>query len=64
MRNEYDFSKGKQNPYINKLQKQISITLDIDTIVEDSEMDEILVFENDLKKGLSDINNGQYKIVE
>ena len=32
MRNEYDFSKAKQNPYIKKLRKQISIRIDIDTI--------------------------------
>ena len=32
MRNEYDFSKAKLNPYIKKLRKQISIRLDIDTI--------------------------------
>jgi len=32
MRKEYDFSKGKPNPYIKKLRKQISIRIDIDTI--------------------------------
>jgi predicted DNA binding CopG/RHH family protein len=32
MRREYDFSNAKQNPYINKLRKQISIRIDIDTI--------------------------------
>ena len=32
MRNEYDFSKAKLNPYIKKLRKQISIRIDIDTI--------------------------------
>ena len=32
MRKEYDFSKGKLNPYIKKLRKQISIRLDSDTI--------------------------------
>ena len=32
MRNEYDFSKAKPNPYIKKLRKQISIRIDIDTI--------------------------------
>ena len=32
MRNEYDFSKAKINPYIKKLRKQISIRIDIDTI--------------------------------
>ncbi|WP_461255086.1 CopG family antitoxin [Treponema sp. R80B11-R83G3] len=32
MRNEYDFTNAKPNPYIKKLRKQISIRLDIDTI--------------------------------
>ena len=32
MRKEYDFSKGKPNPYIKRLRKQISIRIDIDTI--------------------------------
>ena len=33
-------------------------------IVDDDEMNEILAFEKDLKKGLNNIKNGQYKIVE
>jgi len=32
MRKEYDFSKAKQNPYVKKLRKQISIRIDMDTI--------------------------------
>jgi predicted DNA binding CopG/RHH family protein len=32
MLNEYDFSKSKKNPYINKLKKSITIRLDSDTI--------------------------------
>ena len=32
MRNEYNFSKAKLNPYIKRLRKQISIRIDIDTI--------------------------------
>ena len=32
MRKEYDFSNAKLNPYINKLQKKVSIKIDIDTI--------------------------------
>lgn len=31
--------------------------------VDDVEMNEILTFEKDLKKGLNDIKNGRYKIV-
>ena len=32
MREEYDFTNAKPNPYIKKLRKQISIRIDIDTI--------------------------------
>ena len=32
MRKDYDFSKGKRNPYARRLKKQITIRLDTDTI--------------------------------
>lgn len=32
MRTDYDFSKSKKNPYINKLKQQITIRLDTDTV--------------------------------
>lgn len=32
MREEYDFSKSRKNPYVQKLKKQITINLDSDTI--------------------------------
>ena len=32
-------------------------------IVDDTEMNEILFFKKDLKKGLDDIKNGRYKII-
>ena len=32
-------------------------------IVDDNEMNEILFFRKDIKKGLNDINNGRYKII-
>jgi uncharacterized protein (DUF4415 family) len=32
MKKEYDFSKGKKNPYITDLKKQITIRLDAETI--------------------------------
>ena len=32
MRDEYDFSAARKNPYAKKLKKQISINLDVDTI--------------------------------
>lgn len=34
-----------------------------ETVVDDEEMNEILAFEKDLKKGLSDISNGRYKVI-
>ena len=35
-----------------------------DNIVDDTEMNEIMTFEKNIKKGLSDIEKGQYKIIE
>lgn len=32
MRNEYDFSNARKNPYAKKLKKQITINLDAETI--------------------------------
>lgn len=32
MKNEYDFSKAKKNPFASKLKKQITIRLDISTV--------------------------------
>lgn len=32
MKDEYDFSNAKQNPYIGKLKQQITINIDSDTI--------------------------------
>jgi len=32
MKKEYDFSKGKKNPYITDLKKQVTIRLDSETI--------------------------------
>jgi len=40
MRKEYDFSKGKRNPYAAKLKKQITIRLDDLTINYFKEMAE------------------------
>ena len=33
-------------------------------VVDDNEMNEILFFEKDLKRGLNDVKNGRYKIIE
>ncbi|MDR1149641.1 MAG: CopG family transcriptional regulator [Spirochaetaceae bacterium] len=32
-------------------------------IVDDNEMEEIMVFEKDIKKGMEDIKKGRYKII-
>ncbi|MCL1851581.1 MAG: BrnA antitoxin family protein [Peptococcaceae bacterium] len=32
MREEYDFSNGKKNPYVKGVKKQITINIDSDTI--------------------------------
>ena len=32
MRKKYDFSKGKRNPYVKRLKKQITIRLDEQTL--------------------------------
>ena len=32
MRKEYDFRKGKKNPYAKKLKKQVTIRLDVNTV--------------------------------
>lgn len=32
MKEEYDFSNARKNPYANKLKKQITINIDTDTI--------------------------------
>ena len=33
-------------------------------VVDENEMDEILSFEKDLKKGINDVKNGRYRIIE
>ena len=40
MRDHYDFSNAKKNPYVSKLKKQITIRLDEDTIDYFKEMSE------------------------
>lgn len=32
MRDEYDFSNAKKNPYADRLKKQITMNMDVDTI--------------------------------
>lgn len=32
MKEEYDFSKARKNPYASKLKKQITINIDLETI--------------------------------
>ena len=35
-----------------------------ETVADDTEMDEILKYEKDIKKGLSDISAGRYRIID
>ena len=35
-----------------------------ETVVDDTEMDEILSFGEDLRKGLNDVSAGRYKIID
>jgi len=35
-----------------------------ETFADDTEMDEILKYEKDIKKGLSDISAGRYRIID
>lgn len=35
-----------------------------ESIVDDDEMEEILAFGKDLKKGIKDISEGRYKVIE
>jgi predicted transcriptional regulator len=35
-----------------------------ETVVDDAEMQEVLSFEKDIKRGLSDISAGRYRIIE
>ena len=35
-----------------------------ETVVDDTEMNEILKYEKDIKKGLSDISAGRYRIID
>ena len=32
MKDEYDFTKARKNPYAKKLKQQITINIDVDTI--------------------------------
>ena len=49
MKKQYDFSKGKKNPYIANLKKQVTIRLDAETI--------------DYFKHLSENNGIPYQII-
>ena len=42
MREEYDFSNAKRNPYAKKLKKQIAINIDIDTVDYFKKQSEVL----------------------
>lgn len=57
MKEHYDFSNAKMNPYISKLE---------DNFVIDEEMNEILENKKllkDLEQGLKEVAEGKYRIV-
>ncbi|RGH89688.1 antitoxin [Ruminococcus sp. AM28-29LB] len=56
MRDNYDFSNAKKNPYAKKLKKQITINLDIDAIEYFKEQSKItgIPYQNLINLYLSD----------
>ncbi len=64
MRTEYDFSKSKKNPYINKLKQQITIRLDIDTITYFKSLSEEtgITYQNLINLYLADCAKNQKKL--
>ncbi len=57
-------AEGQKRTISNYLEfAALSYTVN-ETVVDDSEMKEILTFEKDIKKGLSDISAGRYKVID
>ena len=62
MRDEYDFSNAKRNPYAKKLKKQITINIDENLFVIDAEKSlykaiKSVEFDGDYNKYLQDLIN-------
>jgi len=56
-------AEGQKRTISNYLEyAALNYTLN-ETVVDDLEMEEILGFEKDIKKGLSDISAGRYRII-
>jgi predicted transcriptional regulator len=56
-------AEGQKRTISNYIEYATLNYLVSETIVDDAEMNEILSFEKDIKKGIADISAGRYKIV-
>lgn len=65
MKKEYDFSKSKKNPYINKLKKQITIRIEEDTIKYFKKLSSQtgIPYQNLINIYLSDCANNNRKLI-
>ena len=65
MKKEYDFSKSKKNPYINKLKKQITIRIEEDTIkyFKNLSSQTGIPYQNLINIYLSDCANNNRKLI-
>jgi len=65
MRAEYDFSKSKKNPYINKIKQQITIRLDTDTVSYFKALSEEtgITYQNLINLYLADCAKNQKKLL-
>jgi len=64
MRDNYDFSKSKKNPYVKKLKKSITIRLDEDTIAyfKDLAMESGIPYQNLINLYLRDCAANERKL--
>lgn len=65
MREEYDFSNAKRNPYAKKLKKQIAINIDIDTVDYFKKQSEVLgiPYQTLINLYLTDCVNNKRKLI-
>jgi hypothetical protein len=63
MRKEYDFSKSVRNPYLNRLAKQVSLNVDMETLsyFEKLEKDTGISYRNLMKLYLKDCAESERK---
>ena len=65
MREEYDFSNAKRNPYAKKLKKQIAINIDIDAVDYFKKQPEVLgiPYQTLINLYLTDCVNNKRKLI-